>query len=212
MDLLCFFFFKQKTAYEMRISDWSSDVCSSDLTKQGMTILTGAGVEKLEATSNGVKAAIKGADGKVVNQEFSHAIVAIGIAPNTENIGLEALGVKSTKGHIDTDPYGRTNVDGIWAIGDVTGPPWLAHKASHEGVVAAEAIAGHKGVHPMDKGNIPGCTYSRPQVASVGLTEAKAKEGGRKVKVGKFPFIGNGKAIALGEAEGDRKSTRLNSS
>ncbi|API58959.1 dihydrolipoyl dehydrogenase [Tardibacter chloracetimidivorans] len=179
-----------------------SDFMAKALTKQGMTILTGAGVEKLEATGSGVKATIKGADGKVMNQEFSHAIVAIGIAPNTENIGLEALGVKSTKGHIDTDPYGRTNVDGIWAIGDVTGPPWLAHKASHEGVVAAEAIAGHKGVHPMDKGNIPGCTYSRPQVASVGLTEAKAKEGGRKVKVGKFPFIGNGKAIALGEAEG----------
>jgi len=110
--------------------------------------------------------------------------------------------VKTTKGHIDTDPYGRTNVEGIWAIGDVTGPPWLAHKASHEGVVAAEAIAGYKGVHPMDKGNIPGCTYSRPQVASVGLTEAKAKEAGHKVKVGNFPFIGNGKAIALGEAEG----------
>ncbi|MDB5696761.1 MAG: dihydrolipoyl dehydrogenase, partial [Sphingomonas bacterium] len=103
---------------------------------------------------------------------------------------------------IDTDPYGRTNVEGIWAIGDVTGPPWLAHKASHEGVIAAEAIAGHAGVHPMDKANIPGCTYSRPQVASVGLTEAKAKEAGYELKVGKFPFIGNGKAIALGEAEG----------
>ena len=179
-----------------------SEFMTKALTKQGMTILTGAGVEKLEATLAGVKAAIKGADGKVVNQEFSHAIVAIGIVPNTENIGLEALGVKTNRGHIDTDPYGRTNVDGIWAIGDVTGPPWLAHKASHEGVVAAEAIAGHKGVHPMNKGNIPGCTYSRPQVASVGLTEAKAREGGRKVKVGKFPFIGNGKAIALGEAEG----------
>src|SRR3546814_15041150 len=99
------------------------------------------------------------------------------------------------RSHIDTDPYGRTNVEGVWAIGDVTGPPWLAHKASHEGVVAAEAIAGYKGVHPMDKGNIPGCTYSRPQVASVGLTEAQAKEGGRKVKVGKFPFIGDRKRV-----------------
>src|SRR3546814_20405157 len=123
-----------------------------------MTILTGAGVEKLEATSNGVKAAIKGADGKVVNQEFSHAIVAIGIAPNTENIGLEALGVKSTKGHIDTDPYGRTTVDGIWAIGDVTGPPWLDPKASHDGVVAADAIDGHTGVPLMDKAKIHGRT------------------------------------------------------
>jgi len=179
-----------------------SEFMQKALTKQKMTILTGAGVEKLTPSAKGVTAVIKTADGKSASHDFSHAIVAVGIVPNTENIGLEALGIKSTKGHIDTDPYGRTNVDGIWAIGDVTGPPWLAHKASHEGVVAAEAIAGYEGVHPMDKGNIPGCTYSRPQVASVGLTEAKAKEGGRKVRVGKFPFIGNGKAIALGEAEG----------
>ena len=172
------------------------------LTKQGLSIMTSAGVEKLEAGAKSVKATIKDKDGKSATEEYSHVIVAVGIAPNTENVGLEALGVKTTKGHIDTDPYGRTNVEGIWAIGDVTGPPWLAHKASHEGVVAAEAIAGHKGVHPMDKGNIPGCTYSRPQIASVGLTEAKAKEAGHKVKVGNFPFIGNGKAIALGEAEG----------
>jgi dihydrolipoamide dehydrogenase len=122
--------------------------------------------------------------------------------PNSEGIGLGALGVKTERGHIVTDGYGRTNVDGIYAIGDVTGPPWLAHKASHEGVVCVEAIAGVKGVHPMETGNIPGCTYSRPQVASVGLTEAKAKEAGLKVKVGKFPFIGNGKAIALGETDG----------
>ena len=172
------------------------------LTKQGLTIMTSAGVEKLEAGAKSVKATIKDKDGKSATEEYSHVIVAVGIAPNSENVGLEGLGVKTTKGHIDTDPYGRTNVEGIWAIGDVTGPPWLAHKASHEGVVAAEAIAGYKGVHPMDKGNIPGCTYSRPQVASVGLTEAKAKEAGHKVKVGNFPFIGNGKAIALGEAEG----------
>ena len=168
------------------------------LTKQGMKIHVSSGVDQLEAGPNGVRATLKG--GKV--EEFSHAIVAIGIVPNTENIGLEALGVKTNRGHIDTDPYGRTNVEGLWAIGDVTGPPWLAHKASHEGVIAAEAIAGVKGVHPMDKTNIPGCTYSRPQVASVGFTEAKAKELGRKVRTGKFPFIGNGKAIALGEAEG----------
>ena len=171
------------------------------LTKQGMTILTGAGVEKLEATAKGVTAAIKTKDGKVVTGEYSHAIVAVGIVPNTENIGLEALGVKTTRGHIETDPMGRTSVAGLWAIGDVTAPPWLAHKASHEGVIAAEAIAG-KHPHAMDKRNIPGCTYSRPQVASVGLTEAKAREEGYELKVGKFPFIGNGKAIALGEAEG----------
>jgi len=180
-----------------------SDFMTKALTKQGMTIHTSTGVQKLEATANGVKAEIKGPDGKVSAAEFSHAIVAIGIVPNIENIGLDELGVARAKnGHIETDPYGRTNVAGIWAIGDVAGAPWLAHKASHEGVVAAEAIAGYKGVHPMDKGNIPGCTYARPQVASVGMTEAKAKEAGYTVKVGKFPFIGNGKAIALGEAEG----------
>lgn len=184
-----------------------SEFMAKQLTKFGMTLKIKAGLEKLEATGSGVKASIKTADGKVETTEFSHAIVAIGIVPNTENIGLETLGVKTERGHIDTDGYGRTNVDGIWAIGDVTGAPWLAHKASHEGVIAAEAIAqalGNKDVHPhaMDKGNIPGCTYSRPQVASVGLTEAKAKEAGYRVKVGKFPFIGNGKAIALGEAEG----------
>jgi dihydrolipoamide dehydrogenase len=167
------------------------------LTKQGMKIHVSSGVDKLETTGSGVRATLKG--GAV--EEFSHAIVAIGIVPNTENIGLEALGVTTNRGHIVTDGYGRTNVEGIYAIGDVTGPPWLAHKASHEGVICVEAIAGKK-PHPMETGNIPGCTYSRPQVASVGLTEAKAKESGLKVKVGKFPFIGNGKAIALGEAEG----------
>jgi len=167
------------------------------LTKQGMKIHVSSGVDKLETGPNGVKATLKGG----ALEEFSHAIVAIGIVPNTENIGLEALGVKTERGHIVVDGYGRTNVEGIYAIGDVTGPPWLAHKASHEGVVCVEAIAGGK-PHPFETWNIPGCTYSRPQVASVGLTEARAKEEGRKVKTGKFPFIGNGKAIALGEAEG----------
>ncbi len=179
-----------------------SDFMLKALTKQKMTILTGAGVEAIEAGANGVKATIKDRDGKVVTADYSHVIVAIGIVPNTEDIGLEALGVKTGRGHVEVDEYGRTNVDGIWAIGDITGPPWLAHKASHEGVVAAEAIAGYAGAHPMETWNIPGCTYSRPQVASVGLTEAKAREAGHQLKVGKFPFIGNGKAIALGEAEG----------
>jgi len=167
------------------------------LVKQGMKLHVSSGVEKLESGPDGVKATLKGGD----VQAFSHAIVAIGIVPNTEVIGLEALGVKTDRGHIVVDGYGRTNVEGVYAIGDVTGPPWLAHKASHEGVVCVEAIAGLK-PHPFETWNIPGCTYSRPQVASVGLTEAKAKEGGREVRVGKFPFIGNGKAIALGEAEG----------
>jgi dihydrolipoamide dehydrogenase len=178
-----------------------STFLEKSLTKQGMTIMTGAGVESLKATATGVSAAIKSKDGKVVASEFSHCIVAIGIVPNTENIGLEDLGIKTTKGHIDTDPMCRTNVPGIWAIGDVTAPPWLAHKASHEGVIAVEAISGGH-PHAMDPLNIPGCTYCHPQVASVGLTEAKAKDAGYDVRVGNFPFIGNGKAIALGEAEG----------
>ena len=177
------------------------------LTKQGIKILTGAGVESITTGAGGVKAKIKGKDGAAVEHDFSHVIVAVGIVPNTEAIGLEALGVKAERGIIAIDGYGRTNVPGVWAIGDVTPGPWLAHKASHEGVIAAEAIAQALGntevhPHPMDRLNIPGCTYCHPQVASVGLTEAKAKEAGHEVKVGTFPFIGNGKAIALGEAEG----------
>ena len=177
------------------------------LVKQGMTIMTGAGVQSLQASATGVTAEIKAKDGSVSKGEYSHCIVAIGIVPNTETIGLEALGVATERGFLKTDPMCRTNVPGLWAIGDITAPPWLAHKASHEGVIAAEAIAqalGNKDVHPhaMDARNIPGCTYCHPQVASVGLTEAKARELGHDVKVGNFPFIGNGKAIALGEAEG----------
>ncbi|HWJ38694.1 MAG TPA: dihydrolipoyl dehydrogenase [Sphingomicrobium sp.] len=180
---------------------------AKSLQKQGLTILTSAGVESLTADAKGVAAKIKTSDGKSAEQRFSHCIIAVGIVPNTEDIGLEQLGVKTTKGHVDTDAYGRTNVEGVWAIGDITGPPWLAHKASHEGVTTAEAIAqdlGNKDVypHPTDPLNIPGCTYCRPQVASVGLTEAKAREAGREVRVGKFPAIGNGKAIALGEVDG----------
>ncbi len=177
------------------------------LTKQGMKIMTGAGVESLTVGSGGVKAKIKAKDGTVSESEFSHVIVAVGIVPNTESIGLETLGIKAERGIIAIDDYGRTNVSGLWAIGDVTPGPWLAHKASHEGVTAAEAIAqalGNKDVHPhaMDRRNIPGCTYCHPQIASVGLTEAKAKEAGYTIKAGTFPFMGNGKAIALGEPEG----------
>jgi len=187
-----------------------SDVSSfleKALTGQGLTIMTGAGVENLEVGAKGVTARIKGKDGKVSEGVYSHVIVAAGILPNTENIGLEALGVTTERGIIQIDGFGRTNVAGVWAIGDVTPGPWLAHKASHEGMIAAEAIAaelGNKDVHPhpMDRANIPGCTYCHPQIASVGLTEAKAREAGYTVKVGTFPFSGNGKAIALGEAEG----------
>ncbi len=170
--------------------------------KQGMTVLPKHGVDKLDVKpGRAVTATIKLPDGKSEAREFSHVIVAVGIVPNTENIGLEALGVKTERGQVVIDAMCRTNVAGLWAIGDITGAPWLAHKASHEGIIAVEAIAGGH-PHQIDVRNIPGCTYSRPQVASVGLTEAKAKEAGYTVKVGKFPFIGNGKAIALGEAEG----------
>lgn len=183
-----------------------STFLEKSLTKQGMTIMTGAGVEDLKVGASGVKAKIKAKDGKTSDTEFSHVIVAVGIQPNTENVGLEKL-VEMDRGFIQIDPYGRTKTKGLWAIGDCTPGPWLAHKASHEGVTAAEAIAqelGNKDVHPhpLDRNNIPGCTYCHPQIASVGMTEAKAKEAGYEVKVGNFPFIGNGKAIALGEAEG----------
>ncbi len=178
------------------------------LKKQGMTILTSANVGAVEVSDKGVKAAIKTKDGVETTHDFSHVIVAVGIVPNLENIGLEDLKIEPDKRfHIKVDPFGRTNVPGVWAIGDCTDGPWLAHKASHEGVTAAEAIAQELGnaevhPHPLDRRNIPGCTYCHPQIASVGLTEAKAKEAGYEVKAGTFPFIGNGKAIALGEAEG----------
>ena len=176
------------------------------MTKQGLTIRTGAALEELKVSDKSVSAKIKGKDGKVETTEFSHVIVAIGIVPNTEDIGLDKL-VQMDRGFIQIDPYGRTKSKGLWAIGDCTPGPWLAHKASHEGVTAAEAIAqelGNKDVHPhpLDRNAIPGCTYCHPQIASVGMSEAKAKEAGHKVKTGTFPFIGNGKAIALGEAEG----------
>ena len=185
-----------------------STFLEKSLKKQGLNILTSANIEKIEASDSSVKASIKTKDGASAEHEFSHAIVAIGIVPNLENIGLEDLGVEPDKRfHIKTDPYGRTNVKGVWAIGDCVDGPWLAHKASHEGITAAEAIAQELGnaevhPHPLDRRNIPGCTYCHPQIASVGLTEAKAKEAGYELKVGNFPFIGNGKAIALGEAEG----------
>jgi len=178
------------------------------LKKQGMTIKTKANVGAIEKGDKAVKVTIKDKDGKEETTDFSHVIVAIGIVPNVENIGLEDLNIEPDKRfHIKVDGYGRTNVPGVWAIGDCVEGPWLAHKASHEGVTTAEAIAqelGNKDVHPhpLDRNNIPGCTYCHPQIASVGMTEAKAKEAGYELKVGTFPFIGNGKAIALGEPEG----------
>ncbi|MEX0299895.1 MAG: dihydrolipoyl dehydrogenase [Kordiimonas sp.] len=169
--------------------------------KQGMTIKTNSSVTELKKGKDTVTCVVE-KKGKKEEITVDRVIVAIGITGNVENLGLDSVGIKTDRGHIVTDEWGFTGVPGMWAIGDVTGAPWLAHKASHEGVIAAEKIAGLKDLHPMDKGNIPGCTYCRPQVASVGLTEAKAKEQGYDINVGSFPFIGNGKAVALGEPEG----------
>ncbi len=168
--------------------------------KEGITIRTSCAASHLKATANRVDAVVE-SGGKAETLTASHAIVAVGISANTENLGLEALGVKLEKGNVVTDGACRTNVGGLYAIGDVAGAPWLAHKASHEGVICVEAISGRH-PHAMVKERIPGCTYSHPQVASVGLTEAKAKAAGREVRVGRFPFAGNGKAIALGEDQG----------
>jgi dihydrolipoamide dehydrogenase len=168
--------------------------------KQGMKILTGAKVTRLDKGADSVTATID--DGKGTQTvTVDRVISAVGVVGNIENLGLEKLGVKTDRGVLVTDGLGRTNVPGIYAIGDVAGPPMLAHKASHEGVLCVEAIKGLN-PHPIDKRLIPGCTYCHPQIASVGLTEAAAKEQGREVKVGRFPFIGNGKAIALGEDQG----------
>ncbi|MEI9992127.1 MAG: dihydrolipoyl dehydrogenase [Rhizomicrobium sp.] len=171
-------------------------------TKQGMKLKLGTTVEKLEKGADSVTATLKAKDGKTETIAAERVILAVGIVGNVENIGLEAAGVKVEKTHVVIDQWGATGVAGLWAIGDLVGPPWLAHKAMHEGVIVAERIAGVTGVHPLNTANVPGCTYCWPQVASVGLTEAKAKATGRKIKVGRFPFIGNGKAIALGDSEG----------
>lgn len=172
------------------------------LKKQGMKIITGSKVSKLEKGKDEVIAHIEDAKGNVTKENFDRVISAIGIVANTENLGLENTKVKLDRGHIVTNEWLATDEPGVYAIGDVAGAPWLAHKASHEGVICVEKIAGLNHVHPMVKTNIPGCTYCMPQVASVGLTEKAAKEKGYKVKVGRFPFVGNGKAIALGEPEG----------
>ncbi|MEM7731413.1 MAG: dihydrolipoyl dehydrogenase [Pseudomonadota bacterium] len=168
--------------------------------KQGMKIMEKSMVKQLDRAKGKVTAHIE-TGGKVEKHEFDTVISAVGITGNVENLGLDGVGVKVDRGHVVTDPMCRTGIDGIYAIGDIAGAPWLAHKASHEGVMVAELIAGNH-PHAVDPASIAGCTYCHPQVASVGLTEAKAKEQGIQVKVGRFPFIGNGKAIALGEAEG----------
>ena len=169
--------------------------------KQGMKILTKASVTSVKKNADSVTVSVE-AGGATQQITVDRVISAVGIVGNTEGLGLEGTGVKVDRTHVVIDEYCRTGEPGVYAIGDLAGPPWLAHKASHEGVMCVEKIAGVKGVHPMDPLNIPGCTYCRPQVASVGLTEVRAKEGGREIRVGRFPFIGNGKAIAMGEPEG----------
>jgi dihydrolipoamide dehydrogenase len=182
--------------------------------KQGIKILTNTKVTKLEKKSDSVIATLDDGKGKPQTIEVDRVISAVGVVGNIENLGLEKLGVKTDRGCIVIDGLCKTNVPGLYAIGDVAGPPMLAHKAEHEGVICVEAIAGGH-PHPMNKLMIPGCTYCHPQVASVGLTEAKAKEGGREIRVGRFPFVGNGKAIALGEDQGmvkvifDKKTGQL---
>jgi dihydrolipoamide dehydrogenase len=169
--------------------------------KQGIKILTGAKVTKVEKKKDSVVAEIDDGKGGKQKIEAERLISAVGVVGNVENLGLETVGVKTDRGMVVVDGYGKTNVAGVYAIGDVAGAPLLAHKAMHEGVVCVEAIKGLK-PHATDKNRIPGCTYCAPQIASVGLTEKKAKEQGREIRVGRFPFVGNGKAIALGEPEG----------
>ena len=178
-----------------------SKLARKQLEKTGMNILTEAKVTSVEKKGAGIVASVETQDGKVQSIEAEKLISAVGVQGNIEGLGLEELGVKTDRGCVVIDAYGATNVKGIYAIGDVAGPPMLAHKAEHEGVICVEKIAGLK-PHAMEKDKIPGCTYCHPQVASVGLTEARAKAAGHKVRVGRFPFLGNGKAIALGEPDG----------
>ena len=170
--------------------------------KQGMKIHTNAVVKTLKTGTDNVTATIEPQGGQSFDLTVDRVIMAVGIVGNVENIGLEGTKIKVDRTHVLTDEWCRTGEPGVYAIGDLTGPPWLAHKASHEGMMCVEKIAGLADVHPIDTLKIPGCTYCRPQVASIGLTERAAKEKGLSIKVGSFPFIGNGKAIAMGEAEG----------
>ncbi|WP_068312506.1 dihydrolipoyl dehydrogenase [Polycladidibacter hongkongensis] len=191
-----------------------SAIAKKQMEKQGIKFITEAKVSKVVKGGGKVTAAVETKDGKTQQLEAEKLISAVGVVGNIENIGLENVGVKTDRGCVVIDGFGRTNVPGIYAIGDVAGPPMLAHKAEHEGVICVEKIAGLD-AHPMKKEQIPGCTYCNPQVASVGLTEQKAKDAGYEIRVGRFPFMGNGKAIALGEPEGlvktifDKKTGQL---
>ena len=175
-----------------------SDFALKAFQKQGMTLMTGARVADV---ADG-KASVLAADGGTVTVDAATVILAVGITGNIEGLGLEGTGVAVEAGHVVVDEWLRTGEPGVYAIGDLAGPPWLAHKASHEGVLCVEKIAGLEGLHPLDRGAIPGCTYCRPQVASIGYTEPAARDAGYEVRIGRFPYVGNGKAIALGEPEG----------
>ena len=174
--------------------------------RQGIQIHTECQVASLERRADGVVAQLTGPGGEGKTIEADRVILAVGITGNVENLGLEGTGVRVDRGEIQVDAWGRTDEPGVYAIGDVAGPPHLAHKANHEGVVCVERIAGHEGAHPLDRANIPGCTYCRPQIASVGLTERAALAAGRELRVGRFPFQGNGKALAYGDTQGMAKT------
>ncbi len=179
-----------------------SGIAHKQFEKQGFTIHVNATVSSLEKGDDEVTATITPESGEATVATFDRVILAVGIVGNVENLGLEGTGVEVDRTHIVTNEWTETGEAGVYAIGDVAGPPWLAHKATHEGILCADRIAGTPGLHPMKPERIPGCTYCRPQIASVGLTEAAAKTVGREIRIGRFPFRGNGKAIALGEMEG----------
>ena len=192
-----------------------SDLAKKSFTSKGIKIHLSSSVENLAKENGQVTATLKSKDGTTEQVTFDKVISAVGISPNVENLGLEELNIELERGHIKTDKWCQTNQPGIYAIGDVTAPPWLAHKASHEAIISVEKIAGLDTVHPLNRAALPGCTYCNPQIASVGYTEWQAKEMGYDVKVGRFPFQANGKAIAMGETEGviktvvDRHTDRL---
>jgi dihydrolipoamide dehydrogenase len=183
-----------------------SDLIVKNFKRRGMTFHVSSTVTQLERAGQGMRAAIQLEVGEEVAIEVDRVMLAVGIVGNVENLGLDGTGVRVDRGHIVTNPWLETGEPGVYAIGDVAGPPWLAHKATHEGILAAERIAGLPNLKPIDPLRIPGCTYCRPQIASIGWTEAQARDSGRELKIGRFPFRGNGKAIAMGEHEGMLKT------
>lgn len=179
-----------------------SSIARKSFQKQGIDVHTGSVVQEVTTSEDGASVQVTDDAGEEHMHTAERVILAVGIIGNTENLGLEGTGVTVSGGHVDVNRWLETGEEGVLAIGDLAGPPWLAHKASHEGIIAVERIAGLDHVEPLDTGNIPGCTYCHPQIASIGLTEAAARDAGHAVRVGRFPFLGNGKAIALGDDDG----------